>query len=143
LPRRQRLRMSKFERVLSMTDEHEVISIEPWHLAGWSDENDPNEVDGAWLLSAVSSLVAKHIVLSKEAAIAIALWVVAAWLTEIVDTAPRLLIKSPDKRSGKTTLLSLISRLVPRPVPAASITPAALFRTLAVFRRGIRTPFSG
>jgi putative DNA primase/helicase len=43
---------------------------------------------------------------------------------------PILLITSPVKRCGKTTLLELLGALVPKLLLASSITPAALFRSI-------------
>jgi hypothetical protein len=42
--------------------------------------------------------------------------------------SPLLALTSPEKRCGKTTTLSLLTRLVPRPLLSSNISPAALFR---------------
>ena len=39
-------------------------------------------------------------------------------------------IESPEKRCGKTTLLSVLNKLVHRPVPAANISSPAFFRVI-------------
>ena len=44
--------------------------------------------------------------------------------------SPILCLTSPTKRGGKTTLLHLVGSLVPRPLFAANITPAAIYRTI-------------
>jgi hypothetical protein len=43
---------------------------------------------------------------------------------------PKLAIQSPDKGCGKTTLLEIVSTLVPRPETGSSITAAATFRLI-------------
>jgi putative DNA primase/helicase len=45
---------------------------------------------------------------------------------------PRLFITAAEMQSGKTTLLDVLSQLVPRPLLASNITAAALFRTINV-----------
>jgi putative DNA primase/helicase len=45
-----------------------------------------------------------------------------------------LLIKSPEKRCGKTTALMVIQNLVYRPLPTSNITTSALFRTIEAVR---------
>jgi putative DNA primase/helicase len=48
--------------------------------------------------------------------------------------SPILALASPDKRCGKTTTLTLISALVPRPLPAANVTAAGVFRAVEKLR---------
>ena len=48
--------------------------------------------------------------------------------------SPRLGVTSPVKGCGKTTLLDVLGRLVPRPLPTANVTPAALFRVVEGYR---------
>jgi putative DNA primase/helicase len=47
-----------------------------------------------------------------------------------MQVAPILNLQSPEKRCGKTTLLSLLSKLVRQPLPASSISAAAIFRVI-------------
>ena len=72
--------------------------------------------------------------LSRELAVAVALWIVHAYAFEASLISPRLAIGSPEKRCGKTTLLRVIRHFVPRPLWAANITPAAVFRTIELTR---------
>jgi putative DNA primase/helicase len=48
--------------------------------------------------------------------------------------SPRLLIKSPEKRCGKTTLLRALTEVCRRPLPTSNITAPALFRTVQKIR---------
>jgi putative DNA primase/helicase len=43
---------------------------------------------------------------------------------------PRLAICSPEKRCGKTRLLTILLHLCARPLPASNVTAAAVFRTI-------------
>jgi Protein of unknown function (DUF3631)/Bifunctional DNA primase/polymerase, N-terminal/Primase C terminal 2 (PriCT-2) len=93
---------------------------EPW----------PEPVDGDAVLNELTLLITRYVIMSRTAADAIALWVLHTYLLDAAQATPRLAIKSPEKRCGKTTLLSLISKLVQRPLPASNVTPAALFRAV-------------
>ena len=91
-------------------------------------------VEGAELLDALTAAIAGYVKLSDAAAMAVALWCVHAHAFEASPISPRLAITSPEKRCGKTTLLRVIQELVPKPLQAANITAAALFRTVEAAR---------
>lgn len=95
----------------------------------WSDE-----VDGASLLDDVAKTVRSFVVCDTETADGVALWVAFSWAIAAVDVAPIAMITAPEKRCGKTRLLELIGSLVPCPCPASSITAAALFRAIELWR---------
>jgi putative DNA primase/helicase len=96
-----------------------------------SDPNpSPEKVDGAELLNDIAALIRRHVVLSPEQADGIALYVLHTHAFDAAQIAPRLIIKSPEKRCGKTTLLSTLSHLVRRPLATSGISPAALFRII-------------
>ncbi len=94
--------------------------MEPW----------PMPVDGAVLLLGITATIQRFTVLSPEQARACALWVAFTWFVQGATVAPLLNITSPEKRCGKSTLLSLLSDLVARPLMASNISPAAIFRTV-------------
>ena len=58
------------------------------------------------------------------------LWIVFTHVHDAFDISPRLIVKSPQKRSGKTTLFSVLARLVARPRGASGITSSALLRLI-------------
>ena len=97
---------------------------EPWHAP----------VDGAALLSETAHTIRRYVVLSDHAADAAALWTVHAHVVDASNTSPRLFLTSPEKRCGKTTTLLVLSRIVPRPLQVANISPAPLFRTIEIAR---------
>jgi putative DNA primase/helicase len=99
----------------------EFATPEPW----------PALVDGAALLDDIAAALGDHVVMGAHERAAVALWVVHAHLLDRSMISPRLAIRSAVKGSGKTTLLDVLARLVPRPLPAASVTPSAIFRVIA------------
>ena len=94
----------------------------------------PESVDGDDLLDQLVELFYRYLALPKGGAELLALWVVYTHAFDLFQVTPRLALLSPERRCGKTTTLSLLSRLVPRPLPAANITAAAVFRTIEAAR---------
>jgi putative DNA primase/helicase len=97
---------------------------EPW----------PEPVDGAALLDALSAAIRRHVVLGSAEADAAALWALVTHAFDAFPIFPRLFVTAPEKGCGKSTLLDVLSRLVPRPLPASNIRAAALFRTIEAAR---------
>ena len=88
--------------------------VKPW----------PEPVDGAALLTEIHAMITRFMVLPKGAAAAVSLWVAFSHAHDFAEHSPLLAIESPEKRCGKTTMLLVISQLVPIPLPAANITTA-------------------
>ena len=93
---------------------------EPW----------PEVVDGRALLVEIQSVIRSHVILSPQEALAVALWIVLSYVFRAFRVCPRLLISSPEKRCGKTTLLETIQAMCFRGLAAANISAASLFRGL-------------
>lgn len=99
---------------------------EPVTLAGLDQE-----ADGAQLLDEVRSAVTRYVVLpSAHAEVAVTLWIAATHAATALHFFPRLAIRSPEKRCGKTRLLDLITALSRNPLPTANISPAVLYRVM-------------
>lgn len=64
---------------------------------------------------------------------AAALWIVFTHAHDAFDTSPRLVAKSPQKRSGKTTLFRVLSRVAAKPRFLSGITSAALLRVIELY----------
>jgi len=90
----------------------------------------PDPVDGAALLTAITATIKRFIICEPHTAQAVALWVAMTWFIDVVQVAPLAVITAPEKRCGKSMLLFLIGRLVPRPLMSSSISPSALFRSI-------------
>ncbi|MEX0666465.1 MAG: DUF3631 domain-containing protein [Acidimicrobiia bacterium] len=88
-------------------------------------------VDGAALLDRVHASLLRYVVFpTPEAAIGVTLWVAATHAQTRWQHATRLVITSPEKRSGKSRLLDVIAGLVHRPLLAGSATAPAIFRSI-------------
>jgi len=98
--------------------------VEPW----------PHPVNAAELLTEVSATVRRFIICQPETADAVALWACMTWFMDVVQIAPLAVITAPEKRCGKTQLLSLLRRITYRPLTASNITPAALFRSIDAWK---------
>ena len=81
----------------------------------------------------VDALLA-YVVLDEYQARTAALWVMHVHCLEATDYTPRLRITSPMRRCGKSTLLRVLSNLVPRPLPLSGVSAALLFRTIGDLR---------
>jgi putative DNA primase/helicase len=97
-----------------------LIDAEPW----------PEPVNLGNLLDRLTEVARMYLVLPKGAAEAIALWVLHSYAHDCFEISPILGITSPSPECGKSTCLTLLGALVPRPCPASNITMAALFRTV-------------
>src|SRR5215468_7717990 len=74
--------------------------------------------------------IARHVILPPGARTVAAFWPLHTYISKAFRYSPRLAVSSSDPDSGKTTLLDLISLLVFRALPAASISGPAFYRTV-------------
>jgi len=98
--------------------------------ARWKTEPWPDVVEGGELLDRLAAVTSDHMVLPDGAAKTVALWVMFAHAHDAFGISPLLAITSPTLGCGKTTLLTLLGALVPRPLQAANITISPLFRAV-------------
>jgi putative DNA primase/helicase len=94
----------------------------------------PDPVDGATLLDGLRADLAAYVVMPPGSAETVALWILHAHALDAFGISPRLAITSPEKGCGKTTLLDVVSKLVPRPLPTANAGAAAVFRVIEAAR---------
>src|SRR5262249_3715864 len=94
--------------------------IEPW----------PDAVDGAELVTDMVRTVRNYVILSEHQALAVSLWVMHAHAVEYAEHTPRLQIRSPTMRCGKTRTLDTIKSMLPKALNTENITTAALFRLI-------------
>ncbi|MCC2596563.1 DUF3631 domain-containing protein [Pusillimonas sp. MFBS29] len=101
------------------------------HYAAFDDvEPWPHPVSGEALLADVARTIKRFIVCDSAAVVATTLWCATTWLVDSVHACPLLLINAPEKACGKTQLLTVVGKLVPRPAQAAGISPSVLFRMI-------------
>jgi len=94
----------------------------------------PKEVEPYEVLDEINRTINRFIVCEPDTAVAATLWIAFTWVIDHVQVAPLALITAPEKGCGKTQLLSVMGKLVSRPLLASNITPAALYRTIAKFK---------
>ena len=82
------------------------------------------------LVAALTNLIRAHVILSEEAALVAALWIILAWAHDAAVHSPILLVTSPEKECGKSTLLGVISFLVPSGLIMVNPTPQVLYRMI-------------
>lgn len=97
--------------------------VEPW----------PKPVSGDALLDEVVSTLKRYVAADKETILAAALWVTFTWLIDAVQIAPIANITAPEKRCGKSILLTALGKLAYRPLQVANIAPAALYRSIELW----------
>jgi hypothetical protein len=100
--------------------EAKAQALEPWTEA----------VDGAQLANEIVAALRSHIAFDAFQAEAVTLWIFLTYLEEVVDTLPLLIINSPVKRCGKTTLLELLSDLVNNPEPSSNMSGPSIYRII-------------
>jgi putative DNA primase/helicase len=97
-------------------------------LPHWNVEPSAEPVDGAALLNKLRQVFRRYVVLPKGAEIALPLWVLHAWTVDAGDISPLMVLVSPTKRCGKTSVLIVLYFLTPRSELSSNITAPALFR---------------
>src|SRR4051812_39714697 len=105
-------------------DDSDKLPIEAW----------PEPVDGRTLLNEIKAFLIRFVVLPRWAAQTIPLWIVHTFAFELGRVATYLGIESPEKECGKTTLMTLISKLVNRPLAASNVTSPAFYRAIDELR---------
>ncbi|MDP6654131.1 MAG: DNA polymerase, partial [Gammaproteobacteria bacterium] len=93
---------------------------EPWH----------EPVDGHGLAEYVRDTFKRHCILPAGAAEALTLFTFHTHCFEVADFSPHLILMSAVKRSGKTTVLHVLSQLVSKPLKVEHCTTSAIFRSI-------------
>jgi len=97
-----------------------VKELEPW----------PESVHLVDVLDEIRQTIQRHMFITDEGATAATLWAAFTHVFDRFNICPLFVIESPVKRCGKTTLLTILKHLVPKPLETANITPAAIFRII-------------
>lgn len=97
-------------------------------------EHWDSEVDGAELLDDIREHILRYVVLPVHAAHTLALWVLHTFVTDVMDYTPYILVTSPVRECGKTTLDEILVNLAYRGIMTGGITAAALYRTIDKFQ---------
>src|SRR5580765_748757 len=86
------------------------------------------------LLDELVRVLNRFVILPKWAPETLALWTLHTYAFQLRDVSTYIGLESPEKRCGKTTLLTVLSELVNRPVVAANISSPAFFRVIEEVR---------
>lgn len=93
----------------------------------------PDPVNGAELLEGLRTAFHRHLILPAGGEVALTLWAVFTHTIDAHDVSPRLALISPTPECGKTTVLSILGQLVPRPLPTSNVSGPAVFRAIEKF----------
>ena len=102
-----------------------IETIEAW----------PDPVEGASLAEEIRDRLRAHVIFASSAdADCAALWIIGSYLMDTWRLWPRLLITSPTKACGKSTLLEVLDAMAHRGFIASNASPAAVFRAIEAWR---------
>lgn len=101
-----------------------LVEDDPW----------PDPVDSGELLDELVDLFRRFVHLPDDAYIPLSLWAVHCHAHDSFDVSPILAITSPVMRCGKTTLLLVLSAIVPKALHVANLTEATLFRVIEAYK---------
>jgi len=92
---------------------------------------DPPAPSGKAVLDDLRAALARYVILpSEEAAIAVVLWIAATHAQPAWAHAPRLVIRAPEKRCGKSRLLDVVEATCFRPLITVNASTAAIYRSI-------------
>ncbi|MGH3815230.1 MAG: DUF3631 domain-containing protein, partial [Pseudonocardiaceae bacterium] len=92
-----------------------------------------NPDDGADLLHQVRQTLARYVILpSAEAAVGVVLWIAATHAVPAWGHAPRLVVRAPEKRCGKSRLLDLVEATCHHPLMTVNASPSAVYRSIGL-----------
>jgi putative DNA primase/helicase len=94
----------------------------------------PRPVDGAELLNALVELVGSYVVMREVQCWTVSLWTLFTHCFAAANNAPKLWIKSAERRSGKTRLLEVLRHLTARALTTNYISPAMLPRVVEQYQ---------
>ena len=87
--------------------------------------------DGAYILGQLHAILTRYVILpSTEAAVAVTLWIAATHAQPAWAHAPRLVIRAPEKRCGKSRLLDIVEGTCHAPLITVNASPAAVYRAI-------------
>lgn len=91
-------------------------------------------VNGDELLDEIKATISQYIIADEQTIIASTLWATFTWFIDVVNYAPIANITAPEKRCGKTKLLSVLKRLSYKALSTSNISAPALFRLIELYK---------
>ena len=155
-PPKDRQRLRQLHAMLGSSNagerENAWKKVDAWlrkHGKSWNDlpellhdetapsRTDPRDVDpsqpvgsNVTPLDLVRAFLQDYVEIDPHEYVATALWAVHSHVFDKFMVTPRLVLTSPVRDCGKTTLLDVLNRLVARPEKADNITAAAIYDTI-------------
>jgi hypothetical protein len=87
--------------------------------------------DGAVILGQLHHTLTRYVILpSAETVVAVVLWIAATHAQAAWQHAPRLVIRAPEKRCGKSRLLDIVESTCHNPLITVNGSPAAVYRSI-------------
>lgn len=99
----------------------------------WKLPFDAIECTPIGLYEEIYNFVKDYLILKPDEYHIYTLWIMASWLIDDFDTCPYLLFIAP-KESGKSQAIILLEHLCYRATLSISVTPAALFRSIELWK---------
>lgn len=133
------LRAVRADEIRSDQDESDEYASAPPQVRGGVSgferiERISRNVDGGDILDSLAATIAKYCVLpSEEALVGVTLWAAMTHLIDCFDSAPRLVLRSGEKQSGKTRLLNdVLGNVVANPLRNMNVSGPFIFRALDI-----------
>lgn len=100
-------------------DDNSIVSdVDEW----------PEAIQGNQLLSELESIYKRYAILPDGAAVALSLWTLGTYCFDAFRIYPMIGLTSPEKRCGKSTVMSLLQALANKSLLSSNISPAAIYR---------------
>jgi len=72
----------------------------------------------------------RYVIMDHNYKVAAALWCAFSWVIDACEIAPMAYITAPEKRSGKSVLLNVMSKVCANSLPASNVSTGSIFRIL-------------
>ena len=107
----------------------EIIAADDFPISDVDDASEPATNDAPQVnpLDLLLVLVEKHIAITADERLAVALWILHTYIFDQYRETPRLALLSPVNGCGKSTLLSFLELLVKNGISTANTTPASIY----------------
>ena len=112
-------------KIKSETSESLVVDTEPY--------SEPVS-DIASVADRIYQILDDHIACTHAVKVATTLWILMTWFIPASHILPIAWINAPERRCGKSTLLTLMSRMSKRSLSTSNITGSALFRSIESYK---------
>ncbi len=93
-------------------------------------ESWPEPVNGTELLDSIEQQIASYVSTTEVNRVAIVLWILMTYAVEGLFILPLLLITSPQKQCGKSTLQILLNKMCRKPLLLSNASTAPMFRII-------------